>query len=554
MLAHAEENGGVAPAERSAPPEITEVIQSNGEFSDEGSLVGSDISSDCGDISTDDDDDDADSLDSDNDGTASLSPADRAEQERFGAEYAGPTLEEREASRLLILMSHASTCPCRHTSKEHRETCRSVKWMMLHVRDCPGTTSTYDVCPFPWCRKVKHLLYHLVSCQEPETCNICSPADLGRNLIYLRSLNDNRMKKYRQSLSDKFCRSAAHPQLKTARAVKALSSEVSEKDGPASSGDRSQKEDVSSVERTVTVSEAFIKDSPSDQDKKASRPPNSGVEAKIIEEPTSEESKPTGHQEPGQSSASDTLEAAPKPIDELVVTNTPRNGENNAQRGVNEMERTATESAEGKFTESSVMGDEASKSSEARDSSNRESTDHQVDSRVTELKSTGEKGSIKIEATVEEGNRSEPVDSTGVAESLVVEEGNKPELREGNVDAKNPVVEEGKKPEPGDATVDTEKPVIEEGNKSEESGGIVEAERAVAEKGIKSESDDGTVEAKPAVVKEGFKSESGDGALEAKKPVLRVKMEEPHGTDTGHSTVVESTNSSKSTTEPVKVQ
>ena len=59
--------------------------------------------------------------------------------------------------------------------------------MMLHVRDCPGTTLIGDVCPFPWCRKVKHMLYHLVSCQSPNTCLICSPTDLngmhGLNLL-----------------------------------------------------------------------------------------------------------------------------------------------------------------------------------------------------------------------------------------------------------------------------------------------------------------------------------------------------------------------------------
>lgn len=45
--------------------------------------------------------------------TASMSPAERAEYERFGAEYNGPELDEKVASRLLVLMLHASTCPCR---------------------------------------------------------------------------------------------------------------------------------------------------------------------------------------------------------------------------------------------------------------------------------------------------------------------------------------------------------------------------------------------------------------------------------------------------------
>jgi hypothetical protein len=176
-------------------------------------MGGSDVSSDYGDISSDDDDD---SFGSDFDAMDCMSPADQAEQERFGAEYSGPTLEDREASRLLILMAHASTCPCQHKLQHHKDSCQSVKWMMLHVRDCPGTTPTFDVCPFPWCRKVKHLLYHLVSCQEPALCSICSPTDLGRNLVHLKSLNDHRLEKFRSALLSKMVPSSA----KVARAGK----------------------------------------------------------------------------------------------------------------------------------------------------------------------------------------------------------------------------------------------------------------------------------------------------------------------------------------------
>ena len=199
-MAHAEDNGGV-PASVAPATEISATVgPSNGELSDDNSLEVSDVSSDCGEISTDDDD----SFESDIDGLDALSPADRAEQERFGAEYSGPTLENREASRLLVLMAHASTCPCRHQNESQREVCRSTKWMMLHVRDCPGTTSHYDVCPFPWCRKVKHLLYHLVSCQNPSSCDICSPDDHGLNLVHLRELNAHRFQSYREKLLSKF--------------------------------------------------------------------------------------------------------------------------------------------------------------------------------------------------------------------------------------------------------------------------------------------------------------------------------------------------------------
>ena len=236
-MAHAEDNGGVAP---STVADVTEVITSSvpsgGGLSDGDSLDGSDISSDYGDISTDDE---GDSLSSDVDEAETLSPADRAEQERFGADYSGPKLENREASRLLILMAHASTCPCQHRSEEHRETCRSVKWMMLHVRDCPGTTPNFDVCPFPWCRKVKHLLYHLVSCREPGTCDICSPSGLGRNLVQLGAINDHRMQSYRRKLLAKFARPSPqiHSQPKTensAEKVHAATVQNKEKSDPSS--------------------------------------------------------------------------------------------------------------------------------------------------------------------------------------------------------------------------------------------------------------------------------------------------------------------------------
>lgn len=130
----------------------------------------------------------------------SMTPAERAEHETFGKEYDGPVLAEDHAAKLLILMSHASTCPCQHKSEKHKEVCRATKYMMLHVRDCPGTTATCDVCPFPWCRKVKHLLYHLVSCEKPDQCAICSPKDLPKGLQGLVGLNAHRTKKNREKL------------------------------------------------------------------------------------------------------------------------------------------------------------------------------------------------------------------------------------------------------------------------------------------------------------------------------------------------------------------
>jgi hypothetical protein len=130
----------------------------------------------------------------------SMTPAERAEHETFGDEYEGPRLSDEHASKLLILMGHASTCPCHHKSEKEKDICRSTKYMMLHVRDCPGTTSTFDVCPFPWCRKVKHLLYHLVSCTEPDQCPICSPKNLPKGLEGLVGLNAHRMKEHRERM------------------------------------------------------------------------------------------------------------------------------------------------------------------------------------------------------------------------------------------------------------------------------------------------------------------------------------------------------------------
>lgn len=78
---------------------------------------------------------------------------------------------------------------------------------MLHVRDCPGRLSNGDVCPFPWCRKVKHLLYHLVSCDSGSnndsgsiTCPICLPTErkLSPNLAALAGLNTYRRNKFKE--------------------------------------------------------------------------------------------------------------------------------------------------------------------------------------------------------------------------------------------------------------------------------------------------------------------------------------------------------------------
>lgn len=108
LLAHADENAGTAPEAvlLPQPPPPPPDPSFHSDFSDDDLLF------------SDNDDDDNESMfsspsDSDNDGGTPLSPEDQAENENFGLEYNGPVLEEDEACRLLALMLHASTCPCR---------------------------------------------------------------------------------------------------------------------------------------------------------------------------------------------------------------------------------------------------------------------------------------------------------------------------------------------------------------------------------------------------------------------------------------------------------
>ncbi|KAL7485169.1 hypothetical protein ACHAW6_010779 [Cyclotella cf. meneghiniana] len=127
----------------------------------------------------------------------SVTREERAEREDFGFDYKGEVLSEDQAKRLLVLIEHASVCPGRHRSAKHRNVCHSTKYMMLHVRDCCGLLSNGDVCPFPWCRKTKHLLYHLLTCTKNDDgskCSICCPENLSSNLMDLVGLNSYRRK------------------------------------------------------------------------------------------------------------------------------------------------------------------------------------------------------------------------------------------------------------------------------------------------------------------------------------------------------------------------
>lgn len=213
LLAHADENnggGGTAPSATVAPVapavQIIHVHQPPVPFTTKEEKLGPHLDSDSGselsELSDDSLSDDSMEIDDDDESLdyQAMSQAEQAEHECFGEEYKGPKFSEEDASRMLILMSHASNCPCNHKLTKHREVCMSTKFLMLHVRDCPGTTASFDVCPFPWCRKVKHLLYHMVSCPSPATCNICSPSPISDSLKNLTGLNKHRAKKYRQKM------------------------------------------------------------------------------------------------------------------------------------------------------------------------------------------------------------------------------------------------------------------------------------------------------------------------------------------------------------------
>ena len=57
-------------------------------------------------------------------------------------------------------------------------------------------------CPFAWCRPVKHLLYHLISCTAGRSCRICHPRAISDNMATLTSLNAHRRNKRKRVVSD----------------------------------------------------------------------------------------------------------------------------------------------------------------------------------------------------------------------------------------------------------------------------------------------------------------------------------------------------------------
>ena len=112
LLAHADDNSAAAaavpvPEPAVLPPPTPTDPSFHSDLSDDDLL-----------FSDDDVDDDDDSMFSsspcsdDSDDGAPMTAADQAENENF-AEYDGPMLVDDEGCRLLALMLHASTCPCK---------------------------------------------------------------------------------------------------------------------------------------------------------------------------------------------------------------------------------------------------------------------------------------------------------------------------------------------------------------------------------------------------------------------------------------------------------
>lgn len=116
LLAHAEDGGGAVAPPPPPPPveamvEQRPQIEADDLISDGSDSLGSDLTDEDWEGLTSDDDSPGSDL-SDSEALVGMSAPEVAERERFGAEYTGPICDDREASRLLILMGHASTCLC----------------------------------------------------------------------------------------------------------------------------------------------------------------------------------------------------------------------------------------------------------------------------------------------------------------------------------------------------------------------------------------------------------------------------------------------------------
>jgi hypothetical protein len=160
-------------------------------------------------------------------------------------------------------------CSPRHKNRNHHAVCQNVKYIMLHIRDCPGTLTVYpplptegdienkgeqatqphedlsrpgtgfsasitqgkddstndnktddtnvaqpppstEHCPFPWCRPMKHLLHHLINCSSGRACRMCHPKAISDNMATLTSLNSHRRQKRRLVLKAAIARGSCN--------------------------------------------------------------------------------------------------------------------------------------------------------------------------------------------------------------------------------------------------------------------------------------------------------------------------------------------------------
>lgn len=146
---------------------------------------------DSGDEECDDGSDDEDMKEEDGTAAPVLDETVEPESERecFGGEG---LFQHEEAAKLLILMCHARTCGGGHQHPEQANMCKSVKFLMLHIRDCSGSDLYGRNCLFPWCRAGKHLIDHLTHCYDPVGCVVCNPSTLPPAFSQLRQINFSR--------------------------------------------------------------------------------------------------------------------------------------------------------------------------------------------------------------------------------------------------------------------------------------------------------------------------------------------------------------------------
>ena len=103
-------------------------------------------------------------------------------------------LRHTEAAQLLLLMCHARTCAGLHSSEPQAGVCRSIKYLLLHLRDCEGADVLGAACKYPWCMPAKCLLDHVTHCYEAAACSMCNPVDatLPKSFQQLRAINRSR--------------------------------------------------------------------------------------------------------------------------------------------------------------------------------------------------------------------------------------------------------------------------------------------------------------------------------------------------------------------------